>query len=569
MIGRVRILAICIFVGFGVIFTRLYYWQVIRAESLSERARYQHTRRGSTNSQRGSILSSDGTWLATSKRSWLLYAQPNKIENGDEIADSLSFLLSDESAEKKDIQMEAGRIKDLLSKKNLHWVALKTRIDDKLKANIESLNHKFLGFEEQEQRYYPEASVSAHLLGFVGKNSEGSDEGYFGLEGYYNNSLSAKEGLRMGDFDVKGDPILAGDFSQIPSVEGVDLVTNIDKTVQFYVDRGLKKALNDYGASQGTVVVMDPKSGGILAMSSYPSYDPVEYWNYSDSLFLNPAISQSFEPGSVFKIVAMASALDAEVVEPDSRCDICHGPLKIDKYTIGTWNDEYHPDSTMTEVIVNSDNIGMVYVARELGIDKMLEYLKKFGVGDLTGIDLQGEMTPNLRGDSDWGEVDLITSSFGQGIAVTPVQMIKAAAIIANDGLAIKPNVVKGVFIDGAVKEIGLSKEERVISKKASDEITLMMVEAAKSGEAKWTHLKNFRVAGKTGTAQIPVEGHYDEEKTIASFVGFAPYDDPKFVMLVTLKEPQTSPWASETAAPLWYKIAKDLFLYFGIMPDK
>ncbi len=265
----------------------------------------------------------------------------------------------------------------------------------------------------------------------------------------------------------------------------------------------------------------------------------------------------------------MASALDAGVIEPDTKCDICGGPVRIDKYTIETWNNEYRPDSIMTDVIVNSDNVGMVYVGQKLGREHMYDYLNSFGIGNSTGIDLQGEMSPSLRKKDEWGQIDLATASFGQGIAVTPIQMIRAVCAIANKGILLTPQVVDKIVGEGWEEDVKPVIGKRVISEKVASQITAMMVEAAQKGESKWTNTKGFRVAGKTGTAQIPIAGHYDEDKTIASFIGFAPFDNPKFVMLITLHEPKSSQWASETAAPLWYSIAKNLFVHYGIQPGK
>jgi len=208
-------------------------------------------------------------------------------------------------------------------------------------------------------------------------------------------------------------------------------------------------------------------------------------------------------------------------------------------------------------------------VGQKMGADLLYDYLTRFGVGKSTGIDLQGEAVSKLREKGTWNIVDLSTASFGQGVAVTPIQIITAVSSIANGGLKVTPQIVGKLQGDGWEEDVKPVIGERIISKKAADDMTAMMVEAAEHGEAKWTYLKGFNVAGKTGTAQIPIAGHYDKEKTIASFVGFAPADDPKFVMLVTLREPESSPWASETAAPLWYNIAKDLFMHFRIQPER
>jgi cell division protein FtsI/penicillin-binding protein 2 len=551
MQARIKLLSILFLASFVALTARLYYWQVVKGENLSEQAKYQYKSGEVLTAPRGDILAKDGSYWTLGGEAWLVFANPQDIEESPgKIAQKLYGLFEEESTK---------RLEEALSKDDLQWVPLKEKVTSEVKKNIEAMDIKGIGFEAQEVRVYPEASAAAQILGFVGKNDDGKDTGYFGLEGYYNLSLSGKEGYIGGEKDAAGAPILLGGKRTSEAIPGVDLVVNLDKRVQLVVKEKLLEGIERYGAKSGTVIVMDPKSGGILGMESYPSYDPSKYWDYGDSLFKNPAISDTFEPGSVFKVVIMASGLDAKVIKPDMVCDICDGPVKVDKYSIETWDGKYFPDSTMTDVIVHSDNVGMTFVGQKLGADSMYDYLEKFGIGKATGIDLQGEASPSLRKKGTWNIVDLATASFGQGVAVTPIQMARAVSAIANKGVLVTPRVVASTQSP---------QTQRVISEKAAGEITAMMAEAAKNGEAKWTNLRGFRVAGKTGTAQIPIAGHYDAEKTNATFVGFAPYDDPKFVMLVTLREPETSPWASETAAPLWYAIAKDLFPYLGIQPE-
>lgn len=566
---RLKLVAAIFLVVFTALVARLFFWQVIRGKELSSQARLQYENNKVINAPRGSILARDGTWLAARGDVWLVYASlPDLEENPRRVADKLAPLFVSKEKEKEDLLKEVERIYSLLTRKGVVWVPLKSRVTTNTKKNIEALGIKGIGFERQESRVYPEASSAAQLLGFVGKNKEGEDTGYFGLEGFYDAVLSGKKGFITEEKDARGLPIAIGDLSEIPAMAGVDLLTHIDKTVQLTLDEKLLEGIKKYGAKGGTVIVMNPKDGAILGMSSYPSYDPATYWEFGNEYFKNPAVSDAFEPGSIFKVLVMAAGLDAKAVEPDTRCDICSGPLKVDKYFIRTWNNKYRPDSTMLDVIVNSDNVGMAFVAQRLGVDRLYEYLSAFGIGQKTGIDLQGEASPKLREKEKWSVVDLVTASFGQGVAVTPIQMVRAVAAIANKGVLTTPQVVDKILGDGWEEDIKPKIDGRVISEEAAAEITAMMVEAAANGEAKWTHLRGFKIAGKTGTAQIPIAGHYDSEKTIASFVGFAPADDPKFVMLVTLKEPTTSPWASETAAPLWYSIAKDLFVYFGIQPE-
>lgn len=566
---RLKLVFFFLLAAFLALGVKLFYWQIIKSKVLSAQARSQYQSGELLSAPRGNILAKDATWLAARVEAWRVYAEiPNTTASPKEIAEDLAPFFVENPGDRQELLTEIDRLEVLLSKKEVVWVPLKQKVSTEVKKSIEALGISGIGFERQEDRVYPEASSAAHLLGFVGKNEQGGDIGYFGLEGYYNLSLSGKPGFESLEKDAQGIPILLGDTSEISAINGVDLLTNIDKAVQSSLEIRLLEGMEKYGASAGTAIVMNPANGAILGMTSFPSYDPKDYYKFGDSFFKNPAVSDTFEPGSVFKVLVMAAALDARAVEPDTACEICAGPLKVDKYIIETWNKEYRPDSTMLDVIVHSDNVGMAFVGQKLGADKLYDYLDKFGIGSATGIDLQGEVSPPLREKGTWNIVDLATASFGQGVALTPIQLIKAVAVIANGGRTVKPQVVDKLLGEGWQEDIKPEIGDRVISRESAAEITAMMVEAARSGEAKWTHLRGFSVAGKTGTAQIPISGHYDEEKTIASFIGFAPATNPKFIMLVTLKEPQSSPWASETAAPLWYSIARDLFPYFGIQPE-
>jgi cell division protein FtsI (penicillin-binding protein 3) len=570
---RLKILVFFYGLAFLCVAARLFYWQVVRGEELSLQASYQYNETKKFTAPRGSIMAADGSLYAAQRQSWLLFADMPKIKDDPKkIAEAVAPLILEGKDDSEDYQNmllnKIDSIKAALNRAEVVWSPIEHKISTETKEKIERLEFEGLGFEARDARYYPESSSSAQLMGFVGKNDKGEDIGYFGLEGFYNVSLSGKTGYLSRERDVSGAPLVGQGSSEINSIAGADLVTHINKRIQISLENNLKLGIEKYGAKSASGIVMDPKTGAIMAMSAYPSFDPTYYFDYSNDLFKNPIISDTFEPGSVFKVLVMAAALDAGAVEPDTKCDICDKPLKVDKYFIETWNNKYHPDATMTEVIVNSDNVGMSFAASRMGEEKLYDYLDKFGLGHLTGIDLQGEVTSSMRKRGSWNIVDLATTSFGQGIATTSIQLINAVAAIANDGVMMTPQVVDKVRSSGWEQDIKPKESSRVIGKEASDQITAMMEEAAKSGEAKWTNLPGFGVAGKTGTAQIPISGHYDADKTIASFVGFAPSNDPKFVMLITLTEPQTSPWASETAAPLWYSVARDLFNYFGIQPQ-
>lgn len=571
------------------ILLRLLDLQVIRAGQLQNLAKSQHQTSYKVPARRGSILSSDGFPLAASSDAWLVWASLKDLEDSAEaVSEKLAPILAEEPVELEAlrvedsqelettpsaqpevdyIEQEQERLLKLLTK-DASWVALKDRVEGQKKERIEKLGIRGIGFDVSERRIYPEASMSAHLLGFVGKDSAGEDKGYFGLEGYYDLGLSGVSGEVSREKDAAGLPILVGFLRRIKPLDGMNLVTHIDRTIQFTLEEKLKEGIDRYGAKSGTAVVMRPQDGAVLAMASLPAYEPARFAKFPKESFPNPAVAESFEPGSVFKVLVMAAALDTNVVEPETRCEACTGPRRIAEYTLRTWDGKYFPESTMTEVIQHSDNVGMVWVAEKLGIDKLYDYLIKFGIGSLTGIDLQEEATPQLRPREDWKFIDLAVAGFGQGVAVTPIQLTRAVAAIANGGVLPVPQVVDKINADSWEKDIKPAYEGRVISEETSREMTQMMVNAVEYGEAKWTKLRGFPIAGKTGTAQIPVAGHYDEKKTIASFIGFAPAQNPKFVMLVTLREPESSPWASETAAPLWFSIANSLFPYLGIHPE-
>lgn len=553
------VLVFFVFLFFSII-ARLFYWQVVRAQDLAALGQAQYGRQIKLTPERGEILTSDGFAIAANKLSYLVFANPKEVKDPKTQAEILSPLL----------EMESATISALLSKDEKYWIPLKSQVERKVKEKIQPLKLPGIGFEEQAIRFYPEASTGAKILGFVGKDDVGESKGYFGLEGFYDRQLRGKSGYAMQIHDAVGQPILAKMTDNLGKVDGRDLILHVDRTLQFMLDNELKEGIAKYGAAGGMAAIINPKTGGILAMSSFPTYDPREYHKYSDNLYRNPFITDTYEPGSTFKPLVMGAALEENLVRPDTSCTICAAPVEIGGYTIKTWNNKYYENSTMTEVIQHSDNTGMVFVSKLLGLDRMLEYFKRFGIGEMTGIDLQGEVTPQVRLRENWYPIDLATASFGQGMTVTPIELLTAFTAVANGGKRMEPHVVAAVRTpDGETIEIPPNVLNEPISSKTARVVTEMMVNAVEQGESKWLKPKGYRVAGKTGTAQIPVAGHYDANKTITSFVGFAPADDPKFLMLVVVDRPTTSIYGSETAAPIFFNVAKNIFTYYGIPPSE
>ena len=576
---RLKIFQLLVYFVAAIIIARLFYWQFVAKIDTSQ----EIVNQDEIPAPRGEIYTSDNFPIVTNQEAFLIYAKPNEIKEPKEVAWVLAphlisekfatgeaQLTDDQKKQKQDeIKAKVEEIQKKLSSRNLIWVQLARKVPKSTKDLIGVSQIAGIGFEPDEKRFYPEASMAAQLLGFVGSDKSGQDTGYFGLEGYYDRKLRGKPGRLGQEQDPFGFPILVGKYRPLPVKKGSSLYLSFDRAIQFMVQDKLAKAVEKYGAKDGTVIVADPKTGQILAMATYPSYNPALREEFDEKLYKNPAVAHTYEPGSTFKLIALSAALELSLVEPNTKCDTCTGPRQIGGFEISTWNKKYYPGSTVSEIIQHSDNVGMTYVADKLGIDRLYDYIIKFGFGKPTGIDLQEETPGFIRPKDQWRPIDLATASFGQGVAVTPIQMIQAVSAIANGGQLITPKVVKMVKNEDRIEEIKPDTERQIISPKTASLVSEMMVNAVENGEARAFVPKGYRIAGKTGTAQIPVAGHYDPNKTIASFVGFAPAKNPRFVMLVLFTEPSSSPFGSETAAPTFFDIAKDLFNYFQILPNK
>lgn len=545
--------AVCLFAISG----KLFYWQVVKASELQADAEAQYGDVVQLIPQRGEIKAADGFPLVTNRLSYLVFANPKEIKNVGAVSNTLAPLLEEDKAS----------ISALLDM-DKYWVSLKQNADYTVKNKIDALQIPGVGFEQTYTRFYPEASMAAQLLGFVGKDDAGNPKGYFGVEGYYDAMLKGRIGQAKEIHDALGRPVLSQLNDDSGEQDGRSLTLHIDRSIQYIVEQKLKDGVQKYGAQSGEVIVMDPKTGGILAMASFPSFDPRDFTDFDEGLFKNPVITNTYEPGSTFKPLIMSAAIDAGLVKPETTCPICGGPVTIGGYTIETWDKKHFPNETMMDILKNSDNDGMIYVSELLGHDKMLSYIHKFGIGNTTGIDLQGEEAVPLKSDKTWYPIDYATASFGQGISVTPIELLDAFSSIANNGQRMEPHVVSSITTpQGQTIPIEPKVLDQVISPQTAKIMTEMLVYTVNKGEASFARLKGYRIAGKTGTASIPVSGHYDPTQTIASFIGFAPADDPKFSMLVIMDRPTSSIYGAETAAPIFFDIAKEVLAYYGIAP--
>ncbi len=552
--GKLK-LVFLLFIGlFLLIIIRLFYLQVLAGYNSNANGYLSFKR---ITPQRGMIFDRNNQPLVLNQSTYRLFVEPKKMSDKRLVIDEIDKVLH---IGESTLEARIDESKD--------WVSVQTDLTEEQKNQISQDKLNGVGFEDMSHRYYPEASLAAHLLGFVGKNKEGDDLGYFGIEGYYDKDLAGLSGLLKTERDIFGHPILLGNQENIQSENGRSLMLTIDKSVQKIVKTKLAEGLDKYKAKEGCVIVADPYTLEILAMDCLPDFDPDKYYEFDQSFFNNTAISSFYEPGSTFKPFIMSAALNEKKLKPDDFYDE-NGAINVGEYKIKTWNDKYEGKITMTRILEKSSNVGMVYVGQKLGNENIFNYLKKYGFGQTTGIDLQGESSGYLKPKNQWYSIDYATVAFGQGIAVTPLQMIKAFSSLINGGKLIRPHLVKEIDSGDQKRVIEPQVEGTVISETTSQTIKQMLLSTVEHGEYKWSVPKGYKVGGKTGTAQIPVKGHYDSSKTIASFIGFAPVSKPRFIAIVVLKEPGTSIYGSETAAPLFFEIAKELFVYYNIPPDR
>jgi len=550
---RLKLIFIAFLVVFLLIIGKLFYLQILNPYTAQDEL-YLKTRK--ILPQRGKIYDRLGQPLAVNITNYLLYFEPKKV------TDKYVFTKKVEDI----LQIEEATISAKLDS-NKDWIAVKT-VDKDTKTKLEATQLAGIGFENKNNRYYPEASLSAHLLGIVGKTDLGDDVGYFGVEGFYDKDLAGLPGLLKSDRDLLDKPILIGTQEKIDPEDGRDLYLTIDKSVQKIVKNKLLQALETYKFKEGCVIVANPYTMEILALSCLPDFDLDKYYEFSDSYFKNQAISDLYEPGSIFKPLIVAAGIEEKSIKPDEIYNE-EGPVKIGEYTIRTWNSKYEGKISITRILEKSSNVGMVYIGEKMGNQKVYSYIKKFGFGELTGIDLQGEAGGYLKNLDNWYPIDYATVTFGQGIVVTPLQMITAFSSLINDGKLLRPYVVLQAKNSDQEKNAQAQVVRQTISPKTSAIIRKMLVDTVEHGEVNWAKPKGYKIGGKTGTAQIAVQGKYDATKTNASFIGFAPADKPKFIALIVLKEPQSSIWGSETAAPLFFDIAKELLVYYNIPPER
>lgn len=541
---------------FAALYCRLFTLQVIRHKELLNRGLSLHRLNVKMDPRRGSIYDCRGRPLAMSVRVKSAYAVPERIGDRDSAARMLSPY----------VPLSREELIDRLSrKKKFVWLARK--LDDETYGKMRELPLEGIGFREEVKRVYPQGSLLSHVLGFVDIDNRGLE----GLELAADEHLRGQAGWMASHRDRKGREIMTLRSQDIRPIDGYDLSLTIDAVIQHVAESELEQGCRKYNAVAGSLIVMDPRTGALLAMANWPSYDPNEPGNFPEDARRNRCITDVYEPGSVFKIITVAAALDRDAVGPMDQFFCENGAFRIGRHTLH----DVHPYGNLTtsQIIQKSSNIGAVKIAMKLGERGLYEGIERFGFGAPTGVGLPGEVAGIFHPLARWSGRSIAAVPMGQEIGVTPIQMAAAVAAIANGGLAMKPYLIEDIRDSSGriVKDFAPQVRGRIVNEDTASAITAMMEGVTtRDGTAPRAELEEYVAAGKTGTSQkVEPDGRYSHSRFIGSFVGFAPARNPAVVILVALDEPKPAYYGGVVAAPVFKEVATRVLKYLGLPPDK
>jgi len=542
---RFNLIFIFIILFGAAIIGRLVYVQIIKHDLYLAWAQGQQEIFQPVKGERGKIFFKDGEILATNLKTKYLFISPYEIEEKKEIARALSQTLG---LEQKEILVKLER--DSLFEK------IKADLTEEKESLIQELNLPGVYVKEALLRNYPQKEIASQVVGFFG----GEKKGQYGIEGYYDDLLQGKELIRKSE-TIQG------------LYNGSDIFLTLDYNIQFMAEKLLKKTKENLDIEGGQIIVLNPKTGAVIALANFPNFNPNNYSEIEDfGIFQNGAIQKLYEPGSSFKPITMAAALDQGKVTPQTVYND-KGKIKIGEYVIENYNGRVFGEKTMTEVLENSINTGAVFVESKLSHELFLKYIDSFGFFEPTEIDLQGEVFSENKIFKKGYEINFATASFGQGIEITPIQLIRAFSAITNEGKLVKPYIVEKIVTNGEErKTLPEISSEQIISSKTASQLTAMLVSVIENGFAKAAKIPGYYLAGKTGTAQIPwstlgISKKGYSEKTWQSFIGFGPAFNPKFLILVKLDNPKART-AEYSALPVFKELAKYIIGYYKIPPD-
>lgn len=550
----------------GLIGVRLFVLQVLSFDYYRALAENQHQYNQEIIPTRGKIFIRDGLsttpyLVATNVNRPLVYAVPQQIEDAPVTARTLSQMLGIDQRETYE------RITDTDRK----YVVIAKEIDEQVAEKLQEEALSGIYLEDQRHRIYPQGTLASQVIGFVGFDQD-KKVGRYGVEGYFEKDLAGKPGMIEGARGLTGNWITSGPREFVPAKDGVDIVLSIDRAIQFKAEDTIKKAVEAHQAKRGSVIIMDPKTGALLAMANYPSFDPNNYGDVEDiSVFKNTSISAAYEPGSVMKPVTMAGALNEGAITPDLEFED-PGFVQLENFTIRNANSKSYGRVNMTTVLNESINTGLIFVEQTLGHQKFTKYMEQFGFGEQTGVELSSEAAGDISNLYRGGDLYPATISYGQGMTATPLQIVTAYAAIANGGSLNRPFIVaEKRYEDGRIDTTQPTEVRRVITRHTATTLAAMMVSVVEQGHGKRAAVPGYYIAGKTGTAQVPYSDRagYDPNRTIGSFAGFGPVDDPAFVMIVKIEEPRDVIFAESSAAPVFGEIAQFILNYYQIPPTR
>ncbi len=559
--GRIGWLSALLLVFGGLLLVRLATWQLVPRPEVRAYGLGSDDTPNVIPAARGNIFDRHGHYMASSTVEYAVSVSPRLLSNRakESLTPELSSLLD----------KDPDQIRTLLASSHSEYIVLGSGLSAAVGRSFEQLHLAAFKLEIDFRRIYPDEALAASVLGFV--DHEGN--GQYGLERFYDIELSGISGQWHGIRDPWGKQILVTLGGHQPAQDGADLVLTIDRNIQHMAEQLLYEGLIRYRAQGGNIIVLDPRTGAVLAMANAPTYEPGRYGTYAASegleVFINTAISALYEPGSTFKPLTIAAGLEAQVITPNSTYDD-RGEIIVGNRTIWNSDQAAHGQTNMTQLLAKSLNVGAAHVANLLGPTRFYELIRRFGFSEATGIDLAMEERGIMRvpGDPRWHMSDLGANSYGQGISVTPLQMAVAYATLANGGVMMRPYVVAEMWQGGEPMRLRTPlRVRRVVSAETADQITAMMVDAVETGMTKAV-LPGYRLAGKSGTSGIPTLDGYDRQDTIASFVGYGPVEDPRFVILVKFDRPREGQWGLEVAAPEFRNMAEMLVNYWAIPPS-
>jgi cell division protein FtsI (penicillin-binding protein 3) len=542
---------------FLVIAGRAFQLQVLQGERLMRLGERQHLKEWIVLPKRGALLDRAGEPLALSMESQSVYARPHRVQGPEQLSQGLARILNLRTADVK---------QKLTSDKPFVWI--KRQVSSPEAEKIQALNPIGIGMFYEPNRYYPQNQLAGQLIGFVGRDSEGLE----GLELKYNDYIRGEAGSSVTERDALGRRVLVQGVEGLRIPPGSDVHLTLNTSIQHIAEKELEATILKYRAKSGVAIVMEPFTGEVLALANYPAFDPNNYSKQSADQRRNRAVTDSFEPGSTFKTILAAAALEEGVVGKEDLfyCEMGKYPYA------GKVIHDTHPHGWLSfaKILQVSSNIGFTKVAQKLKKDRYYRYIEKFGFGQVTGIDVPGEVPGLLRKPESWSAIDLATHAFGQGISATPLQMVTAYAAIANGGFLMRPYVTRRVVSPQGeiVLEIQPHVVRRVISEKTARLLASILKDVTnEGGTGVMANVDGFEVAGKTGTAQKadPVHGGYAAKKRVASFVGFVPANDPRLVALVLIDEPEVNVYGGVVAAPAFRNIAQAALRHLAVAPQQ